>query len=264
MRRVQEIMLKLLIKYTLIRHYVTASNAGGRRKKKEAQCNFGLFKILNKQQGFTLLEIMVALLIFAIVATMSLIGLKNVIETQQLIENHVAALHDMELSQLIIQRDFEQIIDRTITDQNDQKQQSLLGDKGYIEFTRTGYINPLAIADRSELQRVAYFVRNNRLIRQSWAELDRTPNTPSTQKVLLGNVSQIQFRYLDYKGAFHDQWVNPALAATGTPTGTQNGINVNPQQLPPSLPRAVEVILTFEKAGQLDRVFFIPGVGFNG
>lgn len=210
------------------------------------------------QNGFTLLEIMVALFIFAIVTTISLIGMKNVIETQQIIETHVANMNEMQLAMIIMQRDFSQVIDRTITDQNNQQQHSLMGNNNYIEFTRSGYINPMASSDRSEMQRVAYFVKNNQLIRMSWAELDRTQNTPAIQKVLIDNVYNLHFTYLDYQGVFHDQW---PLSSSVVPS-TQNS-QVSQQQLP-TLPRAVDVLFSFTKSGQLERFFVIPGVGFNG
>lgn len=213
---------------------------------------------LQKQNGFTLLEIMVALFIFAIVATISLIGMKNVIETQQIIETHVAIMNKMQLAMIIMQRDFSQVIDRTITDQNNQQQPSLMGNNTYIEFTRSGYVNPMAFADRSEMQRVAYFIKNNQLIRMSWAELDRTQNTPAIQKVLLDNVYDLHFTYLDYQGVFHNQW--PISSSVIPPTQ-----NIQISQLqPPTLPRAVDVLFSFTKSGQLERFFVIPGVGFNG
>ncbi len=254
-----------------------------------------MIAINDNQNGFTLLEIMVALFIFAMVTTLSLIGLKNVIDAQQIIERHVAQLHEMELSQLILQRDFDQIIDRPIIDQNNQIQPSVYGNNNYIEFTRAGYINPMAISDRSELQRVAYFVQNNQLIRRSWAELDRTQNTPVVDKVMMNNVINIKLRYLNYKGEFIDQWpapntqnisaaYNPAPPPTTiNPTGSNpqqtqaqpNAANSNPQATPtttnanqppppPTVPKAIEMIITINKLGQLDRIFAISGVGFNG
>lgn len=259
------------------------------------------------QKGFTLIEIMIALFIFAIVTTLSLIGLKNVVDSQQIIDTHVAQMHELELSQLILQRDFEQIIDRTIIDQNNQLQPSIYGNNNYIEFTRAGYINPLAMEDRSELQRVAYYIKNNQLIRRSWAQLDRTQNTPTIDKVLINNVLKIQIRYLDDKGVFHDQWPlqgtnivprtltanqqgstnqsNPNQQQSQTAPGanntnqqqaqiTSNANNPNQQQTqannpnqpppPPMIPKAVELIMTIDRLGQLDRLFAIPGVGLNG
>lgn len=246
------------------------------------------------QKGFTLVEILIALFIFAMVTTLSLLGLKNVIDSQQVIESHAVQLHEMELSQLILQRDFTQIIDRPITDEDNQLQPSIYGRNDFIEFTKAGYINPLAMEDRSELQRVAYYLKNNQLIRQSWAQLDRTQNTPAVEKVLMNNILKIQFRYLDNKGVFHDQWPAPGTIITSRSINVNqqqstnqsnsnqqllqpslNSNNSNQQQIqsptnaanpaqPPTIPTAIEMIITIDRLGQLDRVFAIPGVGLNG
>jgi general secretion pathway protein J len=212
----------------------------------------------NTQKGFTLLEIMIALFVFAIVASISLMSMKNVIETQRVIENHVVAMNKMQFAMIIMQRDITQVIDRSIIDQSNQQLPSLTGNSNYFEFTRSGYINPMAISDRSELQRVAYFFKNKQLVRMSWAHLDRTKNTPAIQKILLDNINDIHFRYLDYKNVFQNQWPPPSNAIS---------INKSQQQPPtqqqlPSVPKAVEVLFRFNQLGQLDRLFVVPGVGF--
>ncbi len=211
-----------------------------------------------KQKGFTLLEIMVALFIFAIITTISLVSMKNVIETQQIIERHVATMNKMQIAMLIMQRDFTQVMDRSIVDQNNQQQSSVMGNNNYIEFTRSGYINPMALSDRSELQRVAYFVKNNQLIRISWTHVDRTKNTPAIQKILLDNVNQIRFRYLDYHNNFQDQWPPASnIVPSNQPANAQ-------QQKIPTVPKAIDVQFGFTQLGQLERLFVIPGIGFNG
>ena len=70
-----------------------------------------------KQQGFTLLELMIASIIFAIMAVMAYGGLDNVISNSQSSKQSLQRLQQIQQSVSILNRDFGQIIPRPIRDE---------------------------------------------------------------------------------------------------------------------------------------------------
>lgn len=196
-----------------------------------------------QKKGFTLLELMVALFIFAIVAILAIRGLQNVLLAEHTIDAHADSLAKTQLHMIILQNDFNQIMVRPIIDQNGVQQPALIGTTNSIEFTHGGYINPLAVATRSTMQRVSYLLEKDRLVRTSWAQLDRTPQTPLQKNTLFNKVTDLKFQYLNNKGKFYDHWPLQPNA----PISSSN----------PSLPNAIEITVTFAQQGQIDHVFIV-------
>jgi general secretion pathway protein J len=186
--------------------------------------------------GFTLIELMVALFIFAIVAMLAIGGLRSVLHTTTTINQHNQRLGECQLAGLIMSRDFTQIANRPIMIAENNEQPSLLGESDHIEFTRMGYMNPLAQFPRGTLQRTGYFLKNNQLIRETWPVLDRISETYPVQRVLLSNVSSLRFLYIDNNLQETDQWSNMA-----------------------AFPVAIIVTLYLKDLGTLQRIYQIPG-----
>ncbi|MBE9562715.1 MAG: type II secretion system minor pseudopilin GspJ, partial [Proteobacteria bacterium] len=103
-----------------------------------------------------------------------------------------------------------------------------------IEFTRSGWRNP-AQQNRSSLQRVAYHLRDNTLIRSYWFVLDRAQDSKPILVDLADNINYIQWLYLDDKFTWHDKW----------PTKST--------QL-----KAIKIILDIEGWGNIERLFQVP------
>src|ERR1043166_8093444 len=133
--------------------------------------------IIKKQQGFTLVEILIALSIFAVMSVIISSVLFTVFKTRSRVNEHADRLSELQFAVILMQRDFEQAILRSITDENGTPLPGLMGDSTHIEFTRTGYTNPLYQEQRSSLQRVAYYINMDKLMRKNWPSLDRTSQT---------------------------------------------------------------------------------------
>jgi len=110
--------------------------------------------------GFTLLELLVALAIFALLSVMAYAGLSTVLTANQVLETNMERLTEIQRSVTFLSRDIRQTVDRTIRDTYGDNKQPLIGASEFdtlgtpvIELTRTGYANPLG-AKRSFLQRV--------------------------------------------------------------------------------------------------------------
>ena len=130
----------------------------------------------HKLAGFTLLELLVAVTIFAILSSMAYGGLRNVIDNSQQTELSMQRMQQVQLAMLKISRDFTQLSQRNIRDEYGNSSNYIMaGDGGdvFIEFSRGGRRNPAQL-QRSHLQRVAYKLEENTLSRLHWPHLDRT------------------------------------------------------------------------------------------
>lgn len=197
------------------------------------------------QRGFTLLELLVALAIFALLAAMAYGGLNNVLQVSHGTEQHAARLAQLQKTFLWLGRDLEQASDRSIRDEYGDSQLALQGGefgRYQLELTRAGWRNP-AQRSRSHLQRVAYGVRDGQLIRAYWNVLDRAQDSQPLESVLLEDVSKLEYRFLDASQQWQSVW--PAISLDG--------------QLTQGPPLAVEVSLETEAEGRIRRLFRIPG-----
>ncbi len=212
-----------------------------------------------RNKGFTLLELLVAMSIFALLSIMAYAGLDTVLDTRRILEENMDRLSEVQKSMLFISRDLRQIVDRGIRDEYGDYKPALSAsglnvglDTPVIEFTHSGYSNPLG-AKRSHLQRIAYHLKDNVLYRDNWQVLDRAQDSPPYKARLCGNVESIGFRYLDDKGEWHTQWP-PVNSTTGTPPTGQ----ANATPTASLLPLAVEFSLKLSDWGTITRLLRLP------
>ena len=162
------------------------------------------------QQGFTLLEILVALTVFAIIGVMSAQLLSQTVRSNESLTDRGQRLTDIHRAMHAIQRDIMQLTPRPVRDEfsgpGDQPLRALMiGTDGALEFSRDGWRNPLGLP-RSEVQRVAYRWEDDKLIRGYWLVLDRAPDSEPIQQVVLEGVQQIEFFALDINANEYSFW----------------------------------------------------------
>jgi general secretion pathway protein J len=107
-----------------------------------------------------------------------------------------------------------------------------------VEMTRAGWGNPVTLP-RPTLQRVAYRIEENELVRYHWNVLDRTLANEPIAVVLLDEVESLTLRFLQTDGEWVEQW--PPQNAPG-PAGMRQR------------PRAIEMILSLSAEGEISRL----------
>ncbi len=197
------------------------------------------------QSGFTLLEVLVAMAIFSIVAYMAYGGLDAVLRQQQALEASANRLRAVQFAVRQLSTDFGQIHPRSVREELGEGWKPALvadgRDLDSAELTRAGWSNPLG-RHRSTLQRVAYRVEDGVLIRSYWPVLDRLLEQEGFESELLDGVESFELRFLDARGEWVDQWPASDLADDT-----------------PLLPRAVEIVLLLDDWGEISRIMEIPG-----
>ncbi|KAA3629229.1 MAG: type II secretion system protein GspJ [Proteobacteria bacterium] len=194
--------------------------------------------------GFTLLELLVAMAVFAVLALIAYQGLNAVLANRAAIEQHADRLRAVQTAWLIIGRDIQQASPRWVRDELGGELGPLKGGEGFIpllEFTRAGYRNPAGV-QRSTLQRVAYQLKLNELSRWRWRALDRAQDSQPLERVLLAGVRNVALRFLDESREWQSTWPPP-----------------NRDSADARLPRAIEVTLELEDWGRITRLFALPG-----
>lgn len=210
------------------------------------------FRKASTNTGFTLIEVMVALMIFAVVSVLAAQGLKVLIRSHQAVREQSDRLEELQIALTIIDRNITQSMDRGIINEQNVTQSAFLGTQTSIEFTHGGYTNPQGTVLRSTLQRTAYLLKNGDLVQRDWPVLDRTAKTLPNDRILIKHVTALRFRYIGLNNQYFISWP-PDFS---TVDNTNKALN---SQQESSLPRAVEMTMTIAHWGELSRVFIIPG-----
>ncbi len=201
-----------------------------------------------RQRGFTLIELIVAIAVLAVMAGAAYAGWFNVTRIGNSIEKNVAQYDALERTFYWLQEDFEQIVRRDVVDELGGKRKSLeVSQAGefLIQVTRGGWTNPalLQMPPRSDLQRVAYVLDDqSRLLRRYWYHVDRFDSSQFQERSLLENVSGLTFRFLNLTGAWHTTWP------------PEDNVDDDFDDLP----AAVEATVDVDGVGTISRLFILP------
>ncbi len=196
---------------------------------------------MRRQRGFSLLELLVALAVFSLLSVMAYGGLRSVLQAKQQTDQAATRLQQLQSAMLFLERDVEQLAARPIRDEYGDVQPALQrADASSLALTRAGWSNPTG-RPRSTLQRVAYVLDTDRLVRLSWQVLDRAQDSEPYRTVLLEGVRTLTVRLLDENRQWQEAW---------PPQGEQWPAWI--------LPLAVEVTLELDNWGEIKRIFKVP------
>lgn len=222
-------------------------------------------------RGFTLVELLVALFITAIVFSIGYGAINQALKGRESIESHQDRLTEVQTAVRVLTQDFAQLAERPVRDslgttylpafvsvagqssvsvdpdsapnaQSSPATDSAADDQAGVDmvaFTRGGWANPAGI-QRPELERVSYRVVNGTLRRLHSPVLDSTEGAVLIRRDLLSHLKSVSFRYLDANHQWNTQW--PAIGNSSVRTR----------------PLAVEVTLELEDWGRIVRVIEVP------
>lgn len=200
------------------------------------------------QHGFTLLEMLVALTVFALVSAMVYGGQVAVLKAKEGTDRQALFLKQLQGAVMMLERDIGQSTLRPVRDEFGSTEAAMQSeDYGdyRIRFTRLGWQNPLGQA-RSTLQRVAYGLEDEKLIRYSWPMLDRAQGSEPYKLVLLEQVQALRFRFLDQQREWHEAW---------PPQGGAHSSSMAPAAAPAAVaPLAVELVVELAERGGFRRL----------
>ena len=200
-------------------------------------------------RGFTLVELLIAMAILAVIGVIALAGLSTVLQQQTIAEERAQRWRDIQFAMHVITQDLAQVHPRAARDESGEtwKPSFLVGasEQFAVELSRGGWTNPAGLP-RGHVLRVAYDWEDNAstLVRFHWPAMDRTLTTPPVRTELLTGVDDVQIRLLDRNGQWHLEWPPLDLPAPDS--------LVTP-------PRLVEFSLNLEDFGRLWRTVEVGG-----
>ena len=161
----------------------------------------------NTKRGFSLIEIVIAMVIFAVISSMCYSLLTNVINTRQRTQERNIRLAELQDAMLLIERDIAHFADRPITVSQEEILSAFFIDRdaGMFEFSRAYAPNTFNDA-HSSLQRVRYRISQRQLMRDIWQRVDYTPNTPIGSQMLMQGVEYMTL-YVWREREFERDWV---------------------------------------------------------
>ena len=192
----------------------------------------------SSEAGFTLVELLVALAIFALMSVAGLTLLRSGTDTQLAVKDRLEVLSRGNRLYNSLEGDLAQAVARPVRDTRGQPVPAFIQSDSAVPgslfgFVRAGWSN-FDDSPRAGLQRIAYMLDDGALKRVSWPMLDgATPNDAAT---LVENVSTARVRFRDDKGEWRDDW-----------TATDAG----------ALPRAVELRLTVQGKPEQKMLFLV-------
>lgn len=191
-----------------------------------------------RTKGFTLLEMIVAVAIFAVMAGIAYGGLNQTIKTGNQVGESNQRLSEFQFALSYFSRDWLQVSSRKIRNQYGDEENNIVLADNSVTFTRSGWSNLLQLK-RSNLQRVQYLLIENNLVRRHWLSLDQGIGEESFDSILLRNVDRFEVVLIDVAEKAIETWPN-----------TISGNN--------SQPVALKISLKIAQLGEIWRYLEVP------
>lgn len=195
------------------------------------------------QSGFTLIEMLVALVIFALMSVMAYRGLTTVLESRDHLAQENRKWREVALLFARLEQDFAVLAIRPVRDTNGLRAEPFVAKPemrgeydAMLMFTRmglSGYASSLAGP-----QRFGYRLRGDVIEQLIWPALDAAPRAIPAVNILLERVAAAEFRYLDSDEKWLLRWPLP-------------GRNI-------VFPAAVEVTIELQSGERVTRLFALP------
>ncbi|MCC5794770.1 MAG: type II secretion system minor pseudopilin GspJ [Chromatiales bacterium] len=200
----------------------------------------------DRQAGFTLLELLVTVAVFAVFSVLAIGGLTTYASQQALIREELEQLDRLQRAMRLMMNDITQSQPRCVRDELGMGTEGAFLADGRGEFllrlTRGGWRNPASLP-RGTLQRVQYRLTDEGLVREYWPVLDRVLGQEPRREILLEGLEDLRIDFLDEQDEWQRFW--PPLQAAGR-LGCE------------ARPRAVRLTFELSALGELQRLVEVP------
>lgn len=194
---------------------------------------------MHNYRAFTLIEILIALFIFAIIGVIAAMSLHGLLRTQRELKKSDNQIMQLQMAMVMMRRDIAQMMNRPIRDSNGNVEPAFLAvGVNEIDFTCAGF----------DLQRVGYTLSGDDLIRLTWNSLDHETLEKPEQKILLQHVRSLHWQFVTGQNVTTNTWP-PALGSN------QQMENASP------LPKVVLLVMTLQNKQVVQGVFPVPARG---
>lgn len=172
-----------------------------------------------QDKGFTLIEVLVALAVLAMVTLASHQILSTAINANQTSKDKVAELAALNTVFRLMQQDFTQLAQRnTRNESGDSLNQFVVADRFLFDSqyhgiagVRAGWNNPANLLPRSELQLFSYVVEDDNLVRQYRIYVDALDGTEPKSQILLEQVKDFKVSFRGKNDSWEESWTGESL-----------------------------------------------------
>ena len=245
---------------------------------------------MRRSRGFTLLELLVAMFIAALIFAMGYGTINQAVKNREGLEAQQKKLLELQTAIRTLEQDFVQLAPRPIRDpvggtfqpafvsntngssgglgSSNSSSSGSLGSSSstqpVVVLTRAGWTNPTGL-QRPGLQRVAYYFQDGTMRREYWTVLDPTQTSQAVRRDLISHLKSVSLRFMDEQS-------NTTVQTPPTSTsGGLAGANINWSPVwPPingvpgqnnnrSRPIGVEITLETEEWGKIVRYVEVAG-----
>jgi len=193
-------------------------------------------KQTRRQQGFTLLEIMIALTIFAVISTLAWQILDGAMRTSSATDASAAKLNQLQRAWSLLERDFFQLQARAPRNGTGAFRLK----NNVLEMTTLN-----GVSGQLQLERVRWRLEGGRLWRDVWPTLDGPANSKPDEVPIVHEVKAVQWRF--WQGGWQNAWSDSDAQPDGVELTLtmENGdrwrwVFTTPGELPPEAAKPAE------------------------
>lgn len=190
------------------------------------------------QCGFTLVELLVAMAVLAVLASVSFRGLSSILEAEAHVQSETRRWNDVAVALAHMSRDLSLAVPRTVRDNAGHARAAIViggqpdGTQGLLQLTRLG--DGDGASSQGDLRRIEYRLRAGTLEYLVWPAPDQAPGAAPSVSPVLENVAGLELRALGQDGTWSSVW----------PAGQQASV----------LPRALEARIQLASGERITRL----------
>jgi general secretion pathway protein J len=192
-----------------------------------------------EQCGFTLVELLVAMAVLAVLASVSFRGLSSILDAEAHVQSETRRWNDVAVAIAHMSRDLSLAVPRTVRDNAGHVRAAIIigsapdGTQGQLQVTRLG--DGDGASSQGDLRRIEYRLRAGTLEYLVWPAPDLAPGAAPSVSPVLENVAGLELRALGQDGTWSSAW----------PAGQQAN----------TLPRALEARIELASGERITRLF---------